>query len=172
MSMNYAQIVHDCRRRKPAAWRALYDEFAPMVMGVCHRYCSDDDEANDLLQDTFVKVIEKLGSLRDPQRLRSWIYNIAVNTCIQHFRRRRNTMLSEDLDTIGDIREELPYGMEEIVRALATLPPAQRMAVNLYFIEELTPDEAAGQMGCTPSCFRGMVSKGCAKMREYFNEMK
>ena len=105
------------------------------------------------------------------EKLRSWIYNIAVNTCIQHYRRHNRMTLSDSMDEMGGGDEELKYSMEEMVEALALLPPAQRMAINLHYVEELSPDEVAEKMGCSPSCFRGILCKGLARMRDYL-EMK
>lgn len=170
--MDYAQMVSGCRRHNSAAWRELYNEFAPMVMGVCSRYASCRDEANDLMQDSFVKVIEKIGLLNNPEKLRSWIYSIAVNTCIQDFRRRYRTVLNDSLDNMCSIEQSLPYGMEEMVEAMSILTPAQRIAVNLRYIEEVDMEEAARQTGCTTSGFRCTLSKGIARMRDYFETKK
>lgn len=167
MSMSYAQMVTGCRRRNSDAWRALYDEFAPMAMGVCCRFSSCEDEARDLLQDAFVKILENIGTLREPEKLRSWIYNIVVNTCIQNYRRNHRLTLKDDIDTIGADQGELLYSMDDIVDALQQLPPAQRMAINLCYIEELGQDEAARRMGCEYVTLRGILSKARARMRLY-----
>ncbi len=167
MSISYAQMVADCRRRKSDAWRALYNEFAPMAMGVCCRFSSCEDEARDMLQDAFVKIIENIGTLREPEKLRSWIYNIVVNTCIQSYRRNHRLTLKDDLDVVGSDQIQLPFSMDDIVDALQHLPPAQRMAINLCYIEELAQDEAARRMGCQPVTLRGILSKARARMRLY-----
>lgn len=167
MSMSYTQIVEGCRRRNANAQRALYDELAPMAMGVCYRYTADRDEARDLLQDGFVKVYERIGALRDPQKLRSWTYNIMVNTCIQYYRRSRHTVLQEMDDYVDNDDDELPYTMEDIVKALSVISPAQRMAFNLLCVEELPIAEAAGKMNCSESAVRVALCKARKKMRLY-----
>ena len=166
MSMTYAEMVDGCRRRNAKAQRALYDELAPMAAGVCRRYSTDRDEAKDMLQDGFVKVYERIGSLRDPQKLRSWVYNIMVNTCIQHYRRARHTVLMEMDTETAETDKELPYSMEDIVRALGSLAPVQRMAFNLCCAEDMTYEEAAREMGCSEGAVRVALSKARKGLRE------
>lgn len=167
MSMTYAQIVEGCRHRKPTAQRALYDELSPMAMGVCRRYTSNRDDANDMLQDGFVRVFEKIGTLRDPQKLRSWVYNIMVNVCIQHFRRSRNTVLQEMDAFVDEEDEELPYTMEDIVEAMQAVTAAQRMAFNLCCVEELPMDKAASIMRCSEVNVRALLCKARKRLRAY-----
>ena len=167
MSMTYAEMVDGCRRRNAKAQRALYDELAPMAAGICRRYSADREEAKDMLQDGFVKVYERIGSLRDPQKLRSWVYNIMVNTCIQHYRKARHTVLMEMDSETAESETELPYSMEDIVRALDTLTPVQRMAFNLCCAEECSYEEAARQMGCSEGAVRVNLCRARKMMREY-----
>ena len=166
MSMSYAEMVDGCRRRNAKAQRALYDELAPMAAGICRRYSADREEAKDMLQDGFVKVYERIGSLRDPQKLRSWVYNIMVNTCIQHYRKARHTVLMEMDNETREETVELQYGMEDIVRALGTLTAVQRMAFNLCCAEEYSYEEAAEHMGCSEGAVRVALCKAKKRMRE------
>lgn len=172
MSMSYAEMVDGCRRRNARAQRALYDELAPMAAGVCRRYSADRDEAKDMLQDGFVKVYERIGSLRDPQKLRSWVYNIMVNTCIQHYRKARHMVLMEMDDESAESETELPYSMEDIVRALGNLTPVQRMAFNLCCAEELSYEEVAKQMACSEGAVRVALCKAKKRMRELLEPKK
>lgn len=167
MSMPYAQMVDGCRRHDTKAQRALYDELAPMAMGVCNRYSVDRDEAKDILQDGFVKVFERIATLRDPQKLRSWTYNIMVNTCIQHYRRARHTILRELEDAPVEEDVELPYTMDDIVEAMSALTPAQRMAFNLCCVEERPFNEAASEMKCSEVNVRVLLFKARNRMRQY-----
>ncbi len=172
MSMNYAQMVEGCRHRNANAQRALYEELAPMAMGVCYRYTADRDEAQDLLQDGFIKIFERIGTLRDPQKLRSWTYNIMVNTCIQYYRRSRHTILQPMDDIVDDDGSEMPYTMDDIVKAMSTISPAQRMAFNLCCIEELPMDEVANRMNCNELAVRVALCKARKRMRQYLENKK
>ena len=170
MEMSYAQMVDGSRRHDPAAQRALYDELAPMAMGICVRYAPDRDQARDLLQDGFVKIYEKLGTLRNPQKLRSWAYNVMVNTCIQSYRRRRNLLPLDDLDASDDGEPLPPYSMDEMLAAIQRLSPGQRLVFNLCCIEECSYDEAALKLRCSNVNVRALLCKARRNLRSILEQ--
>lgn len=166
--MDYEAIIEGCRRHNRTAQRSLYDELVPMVMGVCTRYADSHEAAEDMAQDAFVKIYEKIGLLQEPSKLRSWAYNIAVNTCIDAFRRKR--MRLEDIDmtnmTADDNDDaELPYTTAEIADALSRLTPRQRIVFNLCCIEELSADKAAARLACSASNIRAVLCDARHKLR-------
>ena len=88
MTADYKHIMEGCRRHDRKAQQALYEAMAPMAMGVCMRYSSDRDEAQDLMQDGFVKVFEKIGRVREPEHLAAWIYRVMFSVCMKNYRRK------------------------------------------------------------------------------------
>ena len=168
MSMDYAQMVDGCRRHKGAAPRALYDAFAPMVLGICRRYASCHDEAKDLMQDSMVKVYEKIGTVRETERLKSWIYTLTMNTCVQYCRSHAKVVLTDDLEShLVNDNTDLPYSIEDIVEAMGCLTPSQRLAFNLCDVEEGEYNEVAQQMRCSETNVRVLLSRARARLREY-----
>lgn len=158
MKSRYESIVEGCKHRKSDAQRALYEELSPMVFGVCLRYADSRDDAKDMMQDAFVKVYERIGSLKDPSRLRVWTYNIAINTCIDAFRRRRMMPAAIDIGSLADEEEEpLAYTMDEMVAALQQITSRQRMVFNMCCIEEMPADKVAERLGCTASNVRAVL---------------
>lgn len=172
MSMDYAQMTEGCRHRRPAAQRALYDEFAPIVLGVCCRYASCRDEANDLMQDSMVKVYEKIGTLRNPDKLGSWIYNLTVNTCVQYCRSRSRVTLVDDMEGYSESTVELPYSEADIVAALEALTDSQRLAFNLCCVEEMNFAEVAERMRCTESNVRVLLFHARRNLRKRLEKTK
>ena len=170
MSMSYEQMVDGCRRHDAKAQRALYDELAPMAMGVCMRYCTDRDEAQDLLQDGMVRVFEKIGSLKEPQKLRSWVYSIMVNCCVQHLRQARHERVSDELDTVADEADLTPFTMRDIVEALHQIDNRQRLVFNLCAIEGRSSDDVASEMGISAGNVRIMLYRARATMRAYLEK--
>ena len=170
MSMDYAEMVEGCLRRRSDAERALYDEFAPVVYGVCLRYARCREDAGDLLQDSMVKVFEKIGSLHDASKLKSWIYTIAVNTCVQYCRKSR-LAIEADPDAYSEAGDELPYSAEDILKALESVTPAQRAVFNLCCIEELDFRKVASILNCTETNVRGLLFRAKAGMRKYLESI-
>lgn len=166
MVADYAHIIEGCRRHDRKAQRALYDAFAPMAMGLCMRYASDRDAAQDLMQDGFVQVFENIGRLRDPERLGAWVYRLMLNECLKQFRRRKRTPYIVDNQVEGVQLPLDPFGTEEVVAALQRLAPAQRMAFNLVEVEGYTYEEAAVQMKCSEVNVRALLSRAKSCLRE------
>lgn len=170
MKADNAQLLEGCRRRDRRAQRALYDAYAPMAMGVCMRFATDRDAAQDLLQDGFVRVFEQIGRVRDAERLGGWIHRVMVNECLQHYRRRRPLVLGDE-GVLDSVQLPLdPFGTEEIVRALQQLAPAQRTAFNLVEVEGYSLEETAGAMRCTEVNVRALLSRAKARLRELLTD--
>ena len=166
MAEDYAHIIEGCRRHDRRAQRALYEVFAPMAMGVCMRYASDRDAAQDLLQDGFVRVFESIGQVRDPERLGAWVYRLMVNECLKHLRRRTEMEVTLEEPQEGIQLPLDPFGMEEIVLALQQLPAAQRMAFNLVEVEGYTYAAAAETMKSSEVNVRALLSRAKGRLRE------
>lgn len=177
MEADYAAIVKGCRRRDRSAQRALYDALAPMALGVCMRFASDRDAAQDLMQDGFILVFEKIGSLREPQKLPAWVYHLMLNTCINCY---RSSFRMESIDDVSSqtLTQELstafadPFANEEIVLAMQKLSPQQRMVFNLVVVEEFSFDEAAKELHCTPVTVRSILSRAKSRLREILTSEK
>src|SRR5258705_13623730 len=80
--MDYNKLVADCLKLKPDAQRQLYEHFAPAMLGVCFRYTKSIDDAEDVLQDGFVKVFKHLHSYKFEGELGGWIRRIMINTSL------------------------------------------------------------------------------------------
>lgn len=166
MGEEYTQLVKRCRKHDERAMRALYEEMAPMAMGVCMRYSRCREDAQDLMQDGFVKVFEKLGSLKEPEKVGAWIHQIMVNVCIDAFYSRK------ELRYLDDTMEEPvtlpldPFAMDEIVAALQTLPPHQRAVFNLIEVEGYSCEEVAQQLRQTSSAIRATLCRAKAALRD------
>ena len=166
MSDRYTQLVKQCRKHDERAMRALYEEMAPMAMGVCMRYSHNREEAQDLMQDGFVKVFEHLGSLKDPERVGAWIHQIMVNVCIDYCNSRRELRYLDDTVEEPVTLPLDPFTMDEIVKAIQTLPPHQRTVFNLVEVEGYSCEDVATQTGQSASGVRAALSRAKALLRE------
>lgn len=169
MDTDVVQIVDGCRRRDAKAQRALYDAMAPMVGGVCARYSRDHDESQDMVQDVFVKIFERIGTLKQTDNLRSWVYSTAVNTAIDHCRRRVRVLSMDVIDMDVPAVETDPYMMEAILAAMRRLTPMLRTVFNMCDIEGYTLDEAAERLGSNNQAVRTAL---CRARREIRKELE
>ncbi|MBR4773102.1 MAG: RNA polymerase sigma factor [Bacteroidales bacterium] len=165
MTADYTHIVEGCRRHDRKAQRALYEAMAPMAMGVCMRYSSDREEAQDLMQDGFVKVFEHVGRMKDVEHLSAWVYKVMLNVCLKNYHRKMRRKRAE-MEVTEQVELPLdPFAAEEIVAALQQLAPAQRQVFNLMAVEGYNYTDAAREMRCTEVNVRALYSRARMEMR-------
>ena len=137
-----------------------------MAMGVCMRYSHNREQAQDLMQDGFIKVFEKLGTLKNPEKIGAWIYQIMVNVCVDYCKTLRPVQLLDDT-VVEAVSQPLdPFSMSEIVEAMQHLPSHQRIIFNLVEVEGYRCEEVAQRLGLSASGVRAALSRAKASLRE------
>ncbi|MCZ6616809.1 MAG: RNA polymerase sigma factor [Gammaproteobacteria bacterium] len=151
------------RRAQAIAYRTL----APAVMGMAMRILQDKGIAEEVVQDTFVELIEKAGTLKNPDAVLGWVRKVAVNHCLMRLRtpwhkRRVTVELVEDVDvTNGSDRLE---GLQDIERALGSLVAETRMVIWLHDVEGYTHKEIGALLGRTASYSKSQLARGYQKL--------
>lgn len=166
MSDSYTQLVKKCLKHDERAMRTLYEEMAPMAMGVCMRYARCREEAQDLMQDGFIKVFERLSSLKEPEKVGAWIYQIMVHTCIDSFYSRKELRLLDDVEEEPVTLPLDPFGMQEIVAAIQQLPDNFRTVFNLVEVEGYSSEEVAQRLKKSASGVRATLCRAKVMLRE------
>ena len=157
-------IIIGCKKQQAAAQRRLFAHFAPVMMTTARRYATDWAEAEDILQEAFVKIFRSFEQF-DPERgaLEAWVRRIVVNTAIQHWHRWRKdrATLSDDILATQPATSDPdgPMTEEEILAYIAALPPGFRMVFNLYAIEGYAHAEIAKMLGITESASRSQLAR-------------
>ena len=174
------QLLERFVRRGAAAetaFAALVERHGPMVMQVCRALLRDVHGAEDAFQATFLVLARRAGSIREPDLLANWLYGVAHRTARKaraHAMRRRSREVSEAnmgaLDTLGreephDLRVDQREQTALVHEELARLPEKERAAVVFCCLEELTIDEAARRLRCTPGAVRGRLAQARARLR-------
>jgi RNA polymerase sigma-70 factor (ECF subfamily) len=141
----------------------LYNRFAAKMYGVCLRYTANADDAQDVLQDAFIKVFRKLDSFRREGSFEGWIRRIFVNTAIEHFRRKsylqpvtereENTIESKTLSALDGMSEK------DILKLVQELSPGYRTVFNLYVVEGYTHKEIAEMLEITEGTSKSQLSR-------------
>ena len=161
--MTSQELVQGCLRGDKAYQKLLYCTYASKMFAVCLRYARSREEAQDILQDGFVKVFGKLGSYRNEGSLEGWIRRIMVNTAISSY--HKSSQLHEvRLEIDFDKDDEVPGIIErltekELIKMLQGLPDGYRVIFNLYAIEGFSHAEIAAQLGITESTSRSQLTK-------------
>ena len=160
-------LLAACRRGESAAQHRLYQRLAYLLMGVCLRYCPSRAEAEDALQNTFVKIFTRLDQYRGQGPFEAWARRIAVTTSLhaleQH--RLRHPGPGADLDDLAtDLPSPEPTALEQLAAAdllalLATLPPGYRTVLNLYAVEGYSHQEIAELLGIAEGTSKSQLAR-------------
>ncbi len=145
-----SQIVKDCTAGKSKAQARLYQLFAPKMYGVCLRYSKDEAEAEDNLQEGFLKVFEKIGTFRNEGSFEGWVRRIMVNISLEKYRKQYLLHPVEDISAyeMPDFNDEIIAGISanDLLKLIQELPPRYRMVFNLYVFEGMNHKEIADEM--------------------------
>ena len=163
------------------AWRELYEAHARELAAYLTKLTGDREAAIDLMQDTFISGMRDEGSLRDPAKVRPWLFRIATNLALNSLRdgRRHLRDLSVDqtdedqgpgcdvIDPAAEIEETLVERerAKRIWAAVEALPEKQRVAVLLHKYQDLGYDEIARILGCSESALKSLLFRAYETLR-------
>jgi RNA polymerase sigma-70 factor (ECF subfamily) len=158
------QLIKECIKKDIRAQRQLYEKYAPLMMSVCLRYVRDKDIAQNLLQDGFVKLFNKLHTYSGSGSFVGWMRKIFVNTALGHLRQNDALKYSIDIDTAFDIEseEESPVdkiSADELMKCIAELPSGFRTVFNMVAIEGYSHTEIAEQLGIQEGTSRSQYAR-------------
>lgn len=149
-------LLERIREKDSAAMRRLYDACAPMLMSLANRYIPDKDDAQDVLQTSFISIFDKIDRFvyKSPGSLQAWMSKITTNACISWLRKKKRLMfvpMPEDLIDEPSLEEpELNALSQEVIYdAIRSLPDGYRTVLNLYVFEDLSHKEIAALLGIT-----------------------
>jgi RNA polymerase sigma-70 factor (ECF subfamily) len=149
----------------------LWNEFSNPIRKFLRARTGTDADADDLLQEVFVRVHKQLPTLRTPERLQSWVYQIARNAVIDHYRARRtsteqNTNLLADEPPAKDPVDLTPT----LRRFVANLPQAYREPIELHEFRGVPLDNVAKQLGLSLTATKSRVRRGRLMLRKMLDQ--
>jgi RNA polymerase sigma-70 factor (ECF subfamily) len=154
-------LVRRCRRGERAAFEEVFRQFQPRLRYYVRRLDAGGDHVEDTLQDIWVKVVRRIGSLRDSRAFVAWLYTIARNEVYGHAKAKDPFvgLTDEHLELVTDDHEPV-FGEEEAARihaALERMTPAHREILTLCFLEDLPPKQVAEILGLRAGTVRSRI---------------
>jgi len=144
------------------AFTEIYNKHAPQVLRMCRAYTESEAQAQDFLQETFIKVWQHLDNFRGDAKVSTWIYRIAVNTCLSHIRSNKNKApveLQEHFDRADDttalVKEQQ---IAQLYKAVHRLPEADRLIISMV-LEEIPYDEIAEALNISDGNLRVKIHR-------------
>jgi len=154
----------------PAGLAAAYDSYAAALHGYCRSLLAEPADAADAVQDTFVVAAAKLGDLRDPDRLRPWLYAVARNECYRRLRGRARLASLEEAGEVTDPAQTEPRGADQaalkelVTSAVAALNPGDREVIELSLRHDLSGADLAGALGVPVNQAHALASRARAQL--------
>ncbi|HEX5024658.1 MAG TPA: sigma-70 family RNA polymerase sigma factor [Agriterribacter sp.] len=169
--MTEEAILKGCIRNQAAAQQELYHRYSPKMLSVCYRYAKSREDAEDMLQEGFIKIFSQLSQFQNRGALEGWIRKIIVHTCINNL--KKNKKFSESVDLIHasgvHIREEsIPSIVQakQVVECIRMLPVGYRTVLNLYAVEGYSHREISKMLDIEESTSRSQYTRAKAMLED------
>lgn len=175
-----SDLIQGCIDGDPRMQEELYRKFSPKMYAVCLRYAGNNDDAQDLLQDGFIKVFRNLTKFRNEGSFEGWMRRVFVNTSIEHYRRKvhLNSISEQEERIIEDASVSVLDQLAErdIVQLVRELSPGYRAVFNLYVIEGYSHKEIADMLQISEGTSKSQLARAKSilqkKVADYLGEKR
>jgi RNA polymerase sigma-70 factor (ECF subfamily) len=168
-------VWEGCLRNERQAQALLYKLMAPKMLAVCMRYVTDRDEAQDILQEGFIKVFQNMEYFRREGSLEGWIRRIMVHSAISRFRKRRQLIFADDMGE-SSLPTEPTFNnsleAKDLLKMIQQLPDTYRSVFNLYAVEGYSHQEIGQMLGMTELLSRTSLHRARTILKTRISKME
>ena len=165
-----SQIVERCQRGDREALGLLYTTMVDPLRKVCHRYVADENTVNDLLHDSFVLIISKIDTLKDPSKAEAWMQKVTQNLVLKYLqkRKRESAISLDDMEEPLEAASPLPMAItyDEILNLVEALPNSYRRVFRLSALEGLSHQEIAALLNIEPHTSSAQLFRAKKMLRQ------
>lgn len=176
--MTDEELIQGCLRKKAASQKGVFDRYAGRLLGVSMRYARNRDDAEDILQDSFIKIFDKIAQFRGQGSFEGWMRRIVVNTALKKYSLTRYSkeISSSELVTANeasaDAGAHTRLGEKELLAMISKLPDGYRIVFNLYVIEGYAHEEIAEMLKIQPGTSRSQLVKARLMLQKQILEIQ
>lgn len=162
--MTEQTIIFGCLQNDAASQRELYNKYSPKMLAVCYRFAQNREDAEDMLQEGFIKIFSQIHTFQNKGAFEGWIRKIIVHTCINFLKRYRRLNESLDLDYANQVqaKEESVISLmqgKQVLECIRLLPVGYRTVLNLYAIEGFSHREIGNLLEIGESTSRSQYTR-------------
>lgn len=173
--MDDHRLVKGCLNAQPAAQKQLYDRFAPAMMAVCYRYTKSVADAEDVLQEGFIKVFRNLHQYKGDGELGGWIRRIMVTTAINYLKKHARyqselVFTDSDLHAVSVTQPKIMLEAKELADLVRQLPPGYQAIFNLYAVEGYNHAEIGELLGIKEVTSRSQYARARALLIQWIEK--
>lgn len=178
LMMSDQEIIEGCARHDRKAQQELYSRYSRFLLGICMRYATDRAEAEDILQESFLKIYFNINDFSGTGSFMGWLRKVAVNTAITHYHRnlkyRYHVEIEEFVSSETGVTsfEEDFFTSDELYKVLNDLPAGYRMVFNLYAVDGYKHKEIAEMLGIDTNTSKSQYSRAKSALREKLEKLR
>lgn len=169
LTLGENRLIDECIAGNRISQKRMYDMFSSKMFAICLRYSRNQMDAEDILQEAFIKLFNNLEKFRGEGSFEGWVRRIFVNTAIEHIRRKNlNTTVGEGLENSVVDKHKTPLDNmyeKDLIKSADTLSDGYRTVFKLYAIEGFSHKEIARHLGITESTSKSQYSRAKALLR-------
>ena len=173
------QLIEGCKKGKRKSFELLYKRYSPVLFGICYRYSKSRDEAEDILQDGFIRIYQKIGTFEGKGSFEGWMKRIMINTSINHYKSNLKHYFHDEVENHqliddGEINlNEMDSSLDrmQLVRLIQELPDGYKLVFNMYVIDGLTHNEIAEELNISVNTSKTQLFKARKKLREKLEKL-
>ncbi|MDQ6843678.1 MAG: sigma-70 family RNA polymerase sigma factor [Bacteroidota bacterium] len=175
--MTEEQMLQGCLKNIASTQEALYNRFSPRMLGVCYRFARNREDAEDMMQEGFIKVFSQIHQFRGQGALEGWIRRIIVHTCINILKKNKKFSDSVDLfhaSTMHLNENNIPSLLQakQVVECIRLLPLGYKTVLNLYAIEGYSHREIASILDIEESTSRSQYTRAKSMLEDILMKNK
>ncbi|MBV6639952.1 MAG: RNA polymerase sigma factor [Cyclobacteriaceae bacterium] len=174
MHFSEEELIKGCCKQDAKAQQQLYDTFAPRMYAVALRYTKMEQEAEDILQEAFLKVFKKIGDFRKDSSLAYWIKRIVINTALNHQRSKLYLYPMVDVNDLSQYSANetavSSLSQKELMEMIRRLPSGCQIIFNLYAIEGFKHHEIAEMLDLSEGTSKSQYARAKSLLKEWINE--
>jgi RNA polymerase sigma factor (sigma-70 family) len=158
------EILNGCLKGKREFQKILYERYSGKMLYVCLRYTKNRDEAEDVLQEAFIKVFNNLNKFKAEGSLEGWVRRICVNCSLEFLRSKKRTVFFDDIENSHQISEDSnsiigTINTKDLHNLIMKLPDGYRLVFNLFVIEGYSHKEISALLGISEGTSKSQLSK-------------
>ena len=166
------ELINGCVSNKREFQKLLYQKFAGKMLSLCFRYFKNREEAEDVLQDGFVKIFKNINKFQGTGSFEGWIKRIMVNTALEELRKKKRGFITQDIDDMYIQPESVdktdsPINTKDLINYIQRLPDGYKLVFNLFVIEGYSHAEISQMLNINEGTSKSQLSKA----RVYLQKM-
>ena len=174
--MTQQDLIKGCKAQNRKAQKALYNQYAPILLAICKRYVKQIEDAEDVMLETFYKIFSNIAQYEGKGSFEGWMKRISVNESLMFLRRKHNFNISLESNHLEisstDLNVEEAMFVADIMEVLDTLPTGYRTVFNLYVIDGLKHREIADELGISINTSKSQLIQAKRKLADLLKKNK